>query len=150
MHTDRHFCIPRMQPHRSAFSNYVVQEIKISTTGSHVYVKIPSHIPGDTQVLPDAVHRGGRGFNDSFFDGEIQPIRAPLDTLFDVEHLVEWGASVDTVLHTVRGAVSHRVTHHIFLRETCSEVSLPIKVIRKVVNQDKLRFREGNETTFAF
>ncbi len=48
------------------------------------------------------MHRGGRGFNDSFFDGEIQPIRTPLDTLFDVEHLVGWGASVDAVLHMVR------------------------------------------------
>ena len=54
------------------------------------------------QVLPDAVHRGGHGYNDSFFAGEIQPIRAPLDSLFDVDHLVEWGASVGAVLHTVR------------------------------------------------
>lgn len=54
------------------------------------------------QVLPDAVHRGGHGYNDSFFDNEIQPIRAPLDSLFDVDHLVKWGASVGAVMHTVR------------------------------------------------
>jgi len=53
-------------------------------------------------VLPEAVHRGGHGYNDSFFDNQIQPIRAPLDSLFDVDHLVKWGASVGAVLHTVR------------------------------------------------
>ena len=48
------------------------------------------------------MHRGGHGFGDSFFDNKIQPIRAPLDSLFDVAHLVDWGASVGVILHTVR------------------------------------------------
>ena len=54
------------------------------------------------QVLPDAVHRGGHGFADSFFNGAVVPIRAPLGTLFDVDHLVAWGASVGAVIHSVR------------------------------------------------
>ena len=54
------------------------------------------------QVLPDAVHRGGRGFQDSFWADEVVPVRAPLGTLLDVDHLLAWGASVGAVLHTVR------------------------------------------------
>ena len=53
------------------------------------------------QVLPEAVHRGGRGFQDDFYAGKVQPIRAPLGTLFDVEHLLAWGASVSAVFHEV-------------------------------------------------
>ena len=54
------------------------------------------------QVLPDAVHRGGHGFNDSFLGDTIEPVRAPLDTLFDVDHLLAWASSAGAILHTVR------------------------------------------------
>ena len=52
-------------------------------------------------MLPDAVHRGGRGFQADFFAGETVTVAAPLDTLFDVEHLMSWGDSVGAVLHKV-------------------------------------------------
>ena len=53
------------------------------------------------QVLPDAVHRGGRGFQDNWRAGEIQPLRTPMSTLFDVEHLTAWAKQRQTVLHKV-------------------------------------------------
>ncbi len=53
------------------------------------------------QVLPDAVHRGGRGFQDNWRGGEIQPLRRPMNTLFDVDHLVAWARQRQTVLHKV-------------------------------------------------
>jgi len=52
-------------------------------------------------VLPDAVHRGGRGFQADFFAGETVTVAAPLDTLVDVEHLVSWGGAVGVVFHGV-------------------------------------------------
>ena len=55
----------------------------------------------EMQVLPPAVHRGGRGFADNWRAGQIQPRPAPLDTLFDVEHLVKWAEHQGTLLHTV-------------------------------------------------
>ena len=53
------------------------------------------------QVLPDAVHRGGRGYQADFFAGETVTVAAPLDTLFDVDRLLAWGSSVGVVLHKV-------------------------------------------------
>lgn len=47
------------------------------------------------------MHRGGRGFQADFFAGETVTVAAPLDTLFDVEHLLSWGGSVGAVLHKV-------------------------------------------------
>ena len=47
------------------------------------------------------MHRGGRGFGDNWRAGQIQPQPAPLGTLFDVDHLVEWAAQRDTILHVV-------------------------------------------------
>jgi hypothetical protein len=52
-------------------------------------------------VLPGAEHRGGRGYQDDFRANQIQFVSAPLDTLFDIEHLLAWGASAGAVLHTV-------------------------------------------------
>ena len=57
------------------------------------------------QVLPDAVHRGGNGFKDSFWSNQVVPIRAPLNTLFDVDHLLAWAASVGVVMHRVRASL---------------------------------------------
>ena len=45
------------------------------------------------QVLPEAAHRGGRGFGDDYFAGQVQPLRKLLRTLFDVDHLIAWGSS---------------------------------------------------------
>ena len=64
----------------------------------------PHYMPSAPQVLPAAVHRGGRGFADNWRAGQIQPQPAPLDTLFDVDHLVEWAARRNTVLHVVLSA----------------------------------------------
>ena len=68
----------------------------------------PTSSPFPRQVLPDAVHRGGRGYQDDFRSNQIRSVAAPLGTLFDVDHLLAWGRSADAVLHTVR--ISRHIT----------------------------------------
>ena len=48
------------------------------------------------------MHRGGRQFQDNFDKSEIQPLRAPLGTLLDVDHLTAWAAASDAMFHEVR------------------------------------------------
>ena len=56
----------------------------------------------EAQVLPNATHRGGRQFQDNYGKSEIQPVRAPLETLIDVDHLMAWAAASDAIFHRVR------------------------------------------------
>ena len=53
-------------------------------------------------MLPKAAHRGGNGFKDEFNANKVQPVRAPLATLFDVEHLLAWGVANGAPMHLVR------------------------------------------------
>ena len=39
---------------------------------------------------------------DNFDKSEIQPLRAPLETLLDVDHLMDWAAASDAAFHRVR------------------------------------------------
>ena len=48
------------------------------------------------------MHRGGRGFQDNFHKSEIVPLRAPLSTLFDTDHLVTWAATHNATFHRVQ------------------------------------------------
>ncbi len=43
---------------------------------------------------------------DNFDKSEIQPLRAPLDTLLDVDHLMAWAAASDATFHRVRGTAA--------------------------------------------
>ncbi len=65
-----------------------------------VTARLDTSCPG-AQVLPNATHRGGRQFLDKYDAGEVQPVRAPLGTLLDVDHLVAWGAARSAVFHKV-------------------------------------------------
>ena len=60
-------------------------------------------------MLPDAAHRGGRGFKDSYWADEVVALRAPLGSLFDVDALLAWAASAGAVLHTVHDGLRVRV-----------------------------------------
>jgi hypothetical protein len=53
-------------------------------------------------VLPRATHRGGRKFQDNYDKGEIVPLREPLSTLFDVDHLLKWADVNDATFHRVQ------------------------------------------------
>ena len=47
---------------------------------------------------------------DNFDKSEIQPLRAPLATLLDVDHLTAWASASDATVHRVRKLLFVRLT----------------------------------------
>ena len=47
---------------------------------------------------------------DNFDKSEIQPLRAPLESLLDVDHLAAWASASDATFHRVRGTAAAGVT----------------------------------------